>query len=81
MIRCRKVASSLKINSNLQIVPISLMQHKEEAVVALINALRLALYIPQRVSSGNFVMFVDHCFPVKGKGTVMTGTVVDGMCK
>uniref|UniRef100_A0A8R1TXP1 Tr-type G domain-containing protein n=1 Tax=Onchocerca volvulus TaxID=6282 RepID=A0A8R1TXP1_ONCVO len=78
--RCRKVASTLKINSNLQIVPISLLKHKEEAIIALMNALRLALYIPQRISSGHFVMFVDHCFPVKGKGTVMTGTIVDGIC-
>ncbi|KAK6106579.1 Elongation factor Tu GTP binding domain family protein [Brugia pahangi] len=79
--RCRKVASSLKLNSNLQIVPVSLTQQREEAIVSLINALRLAVYTPQRVSSGHFMMFVDHCFPVKGKGTIMTGTVVDGMCK
>ncbi|VDP17752.1 unnamed protein product [Onchocerca flexuosa] len=78
--RCRKVASTLKINSNLQIVPVSLMKHKEVAIIALMNALRLALYTPQRISSGHFVMFVDHCFPVKGKGTIMTGTVVDGIC-
>ncbi|KAM3721355.1 Selenocysteine-specific elongation factor [Dirofilaria immitis] len=78
--RCRKAASVFKLNSNLQIILTSLTVHKEEATVALINALRLALYTPQRVSSGHFVMFVDHCFPVKGKGTVMTGTVVDGMC-
>jgi hypothetical protein len=25
-----------------------------------------------------FVMMVDHCFPVKGHGTVLTGTVIDG---
>ncbi|EYC18112.1 hypothetical protein Y032_0028g1683 [Ancylostoma ceylanicum] len=24
------------------------------------------------------VVAVDHCFPVTGKGTVMTGTVIDG---
>uniref|UniRef100_A0A915PTC9 UDP-N-acetylglucosamine 4-epimerase n=1 Tax=Setaria digitata TaxID=48799 RepID=A0A915PTC9_9BILA len=78
--RCRKVASNLNINSELQIVPVSLTLHKEKAVVAITNALRSALYTPQRLSSGHFVMFVDHCFPVKGKGTVMTGTVVDGMC-
>ncbi|VDM09379.1 unnamed protein product [Wuchereria bancrofti] len=77
--RCRKVASSLKLNPNLQIVPVSLTQHKEEAIVSLISSLRLAVYIPQRVSSGHFMMFVDHCFPVKGKGTVMTGTIVDGI--
>jgi selenocysteine-specific elongation factor len=25
-----------------------------------------------------FIMFVDHCFPVKGQGTVLTGTVMQG---
>lgn len=79
--RCRKAASNLKINSDLQIVPISLTENKEKAVVALLNALRLMLYTPQRISSGHFMMFIDHCFPIKGKGTIMTGTVVDGMCK
>ncbi|VDM58031.1 unnamed protein product [Angiostrongylus costaricensis] len=24
------------------------------------------------------VVAVDHCFPLTGKGTVMTGTVIDG---
>lgn len=79
--RCRKALSSLKISTQVQIVPISLTERKEEAVESVMEALRLALYTPERVSSGHFVMFVDHCFPLKGKGTVMTGTVVDGMCR
>lgn len=29
----------------------------------------------------NFRMFVDHCFPVKGQGTVLTGTVMDGVVR
>lgn len=27
---------------------------------------------------GNFVMAVDHCFQIKGKGSVLTGTVLSG---
>ena len=26
-------------------------------------------------------MLVDHCFPIKGKGSVVTGTVVEGAVK
>ncbi|PIO54145.1 hypothetical protein TELCIR_24498, partial [Teladorsagia circumcincta] len=26
----------------------------------------------------SLVVAVDHCFPVTGKGTVMTGTVIEG---
>jgi selenocysteine-specific elongation factor len=31
--------------------------------------------------SGTFLFAVDHCFPAKGQGTVMTGTVLRGSCK
>lgn len=31
-----------------------------------------------RHGADNFLMFVDHCFPIKGQGTVLTGTVIDG---
>jgi selenocysteine-specific elongation factor len=30
--------------------------------------------------SGTFLFAVDHCFPAKGQGTVMTGTVLRGSC-
>ena len=30
------------------------------------------------LSPGPFVFAVDHCFPIKGQGTVMTGTVLQG---
>ncbi|VDN41165.1 unnamed protein product [Gongylonema pulchrum] len=79
--RCKKAMSSLKISDPVPVVSISLKEGKEQAVEAVLRALRLALYAPQRCSSGRFVMFVDHCFPVKGKGAVMTGTVVDGACR
>ena len=32
-------------------------------------------------SSASFLMYVDHCFAVKGQGTVLTGTVLDGVVK
>jgi selenocysteine-specific elongation factor len=34
--------------------------------------------VPQRNSSGPFLFAVDHCFSVRGQGTVMTGTVLQG---
>jgi hypothetical protein len=27
-----------------------------------------------------FLFAVDHCFPIKGQGTVLTGTVISGAC-
>ena len=34
-----------------------------------------------RQQSGEFLFAVDHCFPIKGQGTVLTGTVLSGECK
>ena len=36
------------------------------------------LFIPKRSPEGPFVFSVDHCFPIRGQGTVMTGTVLNG---
>ncbi|KAK3742950.1 hypothetical protein QZH41_014192 [Actinostola sp. cb2023] len=35
-------------------------------------------YIPERILSGNLLYAVDHCFSIRGQGTVMTGTVLSG---
>jgi selenocysteine-specific elongation factor len=35
-------------------------------------------YVPQRNNTGPFLFAVDHCFSVRGQGTVMTGTVLKG---
>eukprot|EP00357_Protocruzia_adherens_P032898 CAMPEP_0114986610 /NCGR_PEP_ID=MMETSP0216-20121206/8523_1 /TAXON_ID=223996 /ORGANISM="Protocruzia adherens, Strain Boccale" /LENGTH=608 /DNA_ID=CAMNT_0002349067 /DNA_START=230 /DNA_END=2056 /DNA_ORIENTATION=+ len=36
------------------------------------------LKLPKRNLDGNFLFSVDHCFQIKGQGTVMTGTVLKG---
>lgn len=37
--------------------------------------------IKKRDEKGNFMMLVDHCFAIKGKGSVVTGTVLQGSTK
>ena len=44
----------------------------------LLNAIKDTIYLPKRETSGPFVFSVDHCFGIKGQGTVMTGTVLQG---
>ena len=34
--------------------------------------------IKRIVTNKNSVMLIDHCFSIKGKGTVLTGTVLQG---
>ncbi|KYO24844.1 selenocysteine-specific elongation factor isoform B [Alligator mississippiensis] len=47
-------------------------------VSELIEVLKSQAYLPSRDPSGPFLMAVDHCFSIKGQGTVMTGTILTG---
>ncbi|CAF1155219.1 unnamed protein product, partial [Rotaria sordida] len=44
----------------------------------LISTLQQHVYIPQRSPNGPFIFSVDHCFSIRGQGTVMTGTILSG---
>lgn len=47
-------------------------------VPELIEVLKKQTYLPQRDPGGDLLMAVDHCFSIRGQGTVMTGTVLQG---
>lgn len=48
----------------------------------MVRKLLSQVYLPQRLSSSSPAVFsVDHCFSVKGSGTVMTGTLLQGSVK
>jgi selenocysteine-specific elongation factor len=47
----------------------------------LIQQMRSMVTIPQRNPEGSLHFAVDHCFTIKGKGTVLTGTVLQGTIK
>jgi len=36
---------------------------------------------PVRTKDGPFLLLIDHCFSIKGKGSVVTGTVISGTHK
>ena len=44
----------------------------------LITCIKEECFLPKRNTTGPFTFSVDHCFSIKGKGTVMTGTVLNG---
>lgn len=48
------------------------IQQLVEAIVSSVDVL------PARTSSGPLLYSIDHCFPLKGQGTVMTGTILQG---
>lgn len=49
-----------------------------QGVPELIQLLKEQTYLPQRDPGGDLLMAVDHCFSIRGQGTVMTGTVLQG---
>ena len=44
----------------------------------LVRTLRNELPPPRRLQSNLFYFSIDHCFQIRGQGTVMTGTVLSG---
>ena len=44
----------------------------------LVRTLKSRVRVPQRNPDGNMLFAIDHCFPIRGKGTVLTGTVLRG---
>ena len=49
-----------------------------EGIAELLAALRAQIVLPQRDPDGPLLFAIDHCFPIKGQGTVVTGTVLSG---
>nr|XP_019942365.1 PREDICTED: selenocysteine-specific elongation factor [Paralichthys olivaceus] len=49
-----------------------------QGVPQLIELLKKQTYLPQRDPAGDLLMAVDHCFSIRGQGTVMTGTILQG---
>lgn len=49
-----------------------------QGVPELIELLKKQTYLPKRDPGGDLLMAVDHCFSIRGQGTVMTGTVLQG---
>ncbi|XP_034022541.1 selenocysteine-specific elongation factor [Thalassophryne amazonica] len=58
--------------------PDALDTEEPQGVSDLIELLKKQAYLPQRDPGGDFLMAVDHCFSIRGQGTVMTGTVLQG---
>lgn len=44
----------------------------------LVKVLKEKLPPPKRVATGPFYFSIDHCFALRGRGTVLTGTVLSG---
>ena len=50
-------------------------------IAELLDAIKRRVRIPHRDPDGPLLFAIDHCFPIKGQGTVLTGTVLNGSMK
>lgn len=57
---------------------IPLTMNNSEGVTELVELIRNTIEIPNRNASGPLYFAIDHCFSIKGHGTVLTGTVLSG---
>lgn len=78
----RKVFSKTKFGENVKMVPYSAKENIEHYSKELKATLLKELDIPKRIGEEKkFTMLADHCFKIKGKGTILTGTVIEGRAK
>ncbi|KAI9208924.1 eukaryotic elongation factor, selenocysteine-tRNA-specific [Polychytrium aggregatum] len=50
-------------------------------IEALLRGVMDSVCVPRRSTQKPFLCMVDHCFAIKGQGTVLTGTVLEGSTK
>lgn len=67
-----KVAASEAEANNTHI------SYESQNISELIDVLCNKLPRPHRQKQGPFSFSVDHCFPIRGRGTVLTGTALNG---
>jgi len=86
----KKIFQKTKFANKLIMVPISANIGGQEnqkinetsGLDGLIETLVKEIDIPQRnQKTEEFLFLIDHCFPIKGQGSVVTGTVIKGNVK
>ncbi|XP_014281954.1 selenocysteine-specific elongation factor isoform X3 [Halyomorpha halys] len=75
-----KSALSQTIFQDISLLPIVCKEDYsgERGIDNLITKLTEVISVPCRSSTNPLVLAIDHCFSIKGKGTVITGTILQG---
>lgn len=74
--KLRKVFSDTKFGKEVTMIPVS--ANNSSSTSTFLEQLKQFLFIPERTTNHSFLFAVDHCFTLKGKGTICTGTVLEG---
>ncbi|EDV55453.1 selenocysteine-specific elongation factor [Drosophila erecta] len=75
-LRLAKTLEATTFGGQVPIYAVSALQGTH--ISELQEALREAYFQPQRNLTDPLFMYVDHCFGIKGQGTVCTGTLLQG---
>jgi len=74
--RLKKTLAGTSFGDQVPIYSVSALEG--DNIEELRKGLSNAYYVPQRNVETPLLMYVDHCFAIKGQGTVCTGTVIQG---
>ena len=78
----KKISMTLKNTKfkDCSIVSVSAVSETDSGcnIKDLMAVLTQSAFVPKRDSKGSLLFAVDHCFPIKGQGTVLTGTILQG---
>lgn len=64
--RLRKTLSSTKFGDSFPIFHVS--AHTGEGIPELLEGIKSNVFLPERRLAQPFLMYVDHCFSIKGQG-------------
>ena len=77
------IFSKTKFGNEISIIPISSLNKDDNAIKNLLKSILLCINFDNLddKNNDNLLAFIDHCFKIKNKGTIITGTIIKGSVK
>lgn len=66
------------LSTSFPLAPIAAVSAQKHLVQELLDEISKNVFVPPRDTTAPFLLAIDHCFKIKGKGTVLTGTILQG---
>ncbi|XP_037826139.1 selenocysteine-specific elongation factor [Lucilia sericata] len=74
--KLRKTLAATRFGDSFPLFAVSALNG--EGIKDLLEGIKSNAFLPQRDVEKPLLMYVDHCFSIKGQGTICTGTIVQG---
>ncbi|KAM7346140.1 eukaryotic translation elongation factor, selenocysteine-specific [Cochliomyia hominivorax] len=74
--KLRKTLAATRFGNKFPLYPVSATSG--EGINELIEGIKSNAFLPERDVEKPLLMYIDHCFSIKGQGTICTGTIVQG---